>query len=66
MTVAKNPAATDVNLTIEVTGDLSTASSWSATGATVDQNTQTLLQAHDNTPIGAAPARFIRLTVTRP
>ena len=66
MTVAKNPLAADVNLAIEVTGDIGTPSAWNAAGTTVDQNTSSLFQAHDNTPISAAQARFIRLKVTRP
>ncbi len=65
MTVSKNPAATDVSLAIEVTGDLSTPSAWSTEGTTVDENTQTMLRAHDNTAIGGAANRFIRLKVTR-
>lgn len=63
MTVAKNPAATDVSLAIEVTGDLG---SWSTAGTTIDINTPTTLQAHDNTPMSNASARFIRLRATRP
>ncbi len=66
MTVDKNPAATDVSLAIEVTGDLSIPSAWSTEGTTIEQNTLTTLRARDNTPIGAAANRFIRLKVTRP
>ena len=66
MIVPKNPLAADVNLAIEVTGDLNTPSAWDANGTTVDQNTTTIFQAHDNTPMAAAQARFIRLKVTRP
>jgi autotransporter-associated beta strand protein len=66
MIVTKNPAATDVTLTIQVTGNLSDPNSWSAAGTTVDQNTSTTLQAHDNTPTSSAQSRFIRLRVTRP
>jgi hypothetical protein len=66
MTVAKNPAATDVHLDIEVTSDLATPSGWSSAGTTIDENTLTTLRAHDNTPISAAESRFIRLKVTRP
>ena len=66
MTVAKNPAATDVTLAIEVTGDLSTPTSWNVGGATIDQDTITILKARDNTPISSAQSRYIRLKVTRP
>jgi hypothetical protein len=65
MTVAKNPAAADVRLAIEVTGDLGNPSAWDAAGTTVEQDTATTLQARDNTPISAAQGRFIRLKVTR-
>lgn len=66
MSVIKNPAATDLSLAVEVTGDLNTSSSWNPAGATIDLNTPTLLQAHDNTPISAASSRFIRLKVSQP
>jgi hypothetical protein len=63
LTVAKNPAAADVTLAIEVSGDLLT---WDAAGTTVDQNTATVFQAHDNIPMSAGIPRFIRLKVSRP
>lgn len=63
MTVNKNPAATDVSLAIEATSDLQT---WSSAGITIDQETATTLQAHDNTPISAGQNRFMRLKVSRP
>ncbi len=66
MTVARNPAATDVILAIEVTGDLSNPSAWSTTDTIVDHDTRTTLQAHDKTPISAGQNRFIRLKATRP
>lgn len=66
MTVARNPAATDVSLAIEVTGDLGNPSTWTAADTIVDQNTRTTLQAHDKTPISAGQNRFIRLKATRP
>lgn len=66
MTVAKNPAATDVILAVEVTGNLSSPNSWSTGGITVDENTPTTLEVHDNTPMSAATSRFMRLKATRP
>jgi hypothetical protein len=66
MSVAKNPAATDVSLAIEVTGDLGTPSAWSAAETTVEEDTLTTLRVRDNTPISAAQSRFIRLKATRP
>jgi uncharacterized repeat protein (TIGR01451 family) len=65
LTLPKNPSATDVTFSVEVTDDL-TASSWTTNGTTVDVNTATLLQVHDNTPVSSASSRFIRLHVSRP
>lgn len=65
LTSPKNPSATDVTFSVEVTDDL-TASSWTTNGTTVDVNTTTLLQVHDNTPVSSASNRFIRLHVSRP
>ncbi len=66
MTVIKNPAATDVNCAIEVTGNLGSPASWNTAETTIDQNTLTILRAHDNLSTDAARSRFIRLNVTRP
>ena len=65
LTSPKNPSATDVTFSVEVTDDLTT-SSWTTAGTTVDMNTATLLQVHDNTPVSSATSRFIRLRVSRP
>ena len=62
----KNASATDITIGFEVTGDLKTSASWTTSGITIDQNTATLLQAHDNTPLGGTTPRFMRLRVTRP
>jgi hypothetical protein len=64
LTVPRNPNATDVTFLIEVTGNLTTV--WTTNGITVDQNTPTLLQVHDNTPVSSSAAGFIRLRITRP
>ena len=66
LTVTRNSAATDVTFSIEVTGDLATPASWSTIGTTVETNTSTLLRVRDNTPVGSAGNRQIRLRVTRP
>jgi glucuronoarabinoxylan endo-1,4-beta-xylanase len=66
MTVTKNPSATDVTLAVQVTGNISDPASWTAAGTTIDLNTPTTLQVHDNTPNTAAQNRFIRLQVTQP
>jgi hypothetical protein len=63
MTVAKNPAATDLALAIQVSGELA---GWSSDHTTIDQNILTLLQAHDNASTSDSARRFIRLQVTRP
>ncbi|MEP6809967.1 MAG: choice-of-anchor Q domain-containing protein [Chthoniobacterales bacterium] len=63
MTVGKNPAATDLAFAIQVGGDLA---GWTINGTTVEQNTPTLLQAHDNASAIDVARRFIRLQVTRP
>jgi hypothetical protein len=64
LTVPRNPNATDVTFLIEVTDNLTTP--WTTNGTTVDQNTPTLLQVHDNTPVSSSAAGFIRLRITRP
>jgi hypothetical protein len=64
LTVPRNPTATDVTFHVEVTASL--AASWTTNGITVDQNTPTLLQVHDNTPVSSSAAGFIRLRITRP
>ena len=63
LTTPLNPAATDITISVEVSSDLA---NWTTDGTTIDINTPTLLQVHDATDIGSAPARFIRLRVTEP
>ena len=60
------PAATDIQLAIEVSGDLGSPTAWSTAETTVEANTLTTLQARDNVPVAGAPMRFIRLNTTRP
>ena len=64
LTLARNPAATDLHFSIEVTGDLKTPASWSALATTIETDTPTTLRARDNTP--ATSPRHIRLKVTLP
>ena len=66
LTVTKNPAATDVNLAVEVTGDLTLPESWTTSGTTIETSTSSLLQVRDNTPVNTAAQRDIRLKVTLP
>ena len=64
VTLPKNPNATDVSFHVQVTGDLTQP--WTTNGTTIDQNTATLLQVHDNTAVGTAMGgRFMRLQVFR-
>ncbi len=65
LTSPKNPAATDVTFYVEVTSD-ATANTWTTNGTTVDINTATELQVHDNTAVDSSPGRYIRLRVSRP
>ena len=65
LTVSKNPNATDVIYSVETTGDLTNANGWSSATTTVLVDNATTLVVRDNTAIGSAPARFIRLRVTR-
>ncbi len=65
-TITKNPAATDVTFSVEVTNDMTNPLSWTAAGTTVETNTSTTLVVRDNTAIGGVAKRFMRLRVTRP
>ncbi len=66
MTINKNPTATDVQLLIEVSSDLGQETSWSAAETVTDQNTPTVLKAHDSKTVNDAPRRFMRLRAVRP
>ncbi len=63
-TAPKNPNATDVTFLVEATSDLTVP--WTTDGTTVDQNTPTLLQVHDNAPVDSTASGFMRLHITRP
>ncbi len=66
LTTQKNPAATDVTYNVEAKDDLINGTVWSSATTTILQNTSTVLQVRDNTPITNAPHRFMRLQITRP
>ena len=66
LTATKNPAATDVTFSIEVTGTIGIPASWTTAGTTVENNTSTMLRVRDNNAVSAAAQRSIRLKVTRP
>jgi uncharacterized repeat protein (TIGR01451 family) len=64
LTLSKNPQATDVSFVVQVKSDLT--ADWTTNGTTIDANTATLLQVHDNLPVASSPGSFIRLRVSRP
>ncbi|MGZ4985237.1 MAG: hypothetical protein ACXV8A_04030, partial [Chthoniobacterales bacterium] len=64
MTVTRNPNAFDISFFGEVTGDLTSPASWTTDNTTIDQNTSSLLQVHDNADLTAP--HYIHLKVTRP
>ncbi len=64
LTVPRNPNATDVTFHVEAATSLTDA--WTTNGTIVDQNTPSLLQVHDDTPVISSPDGFLRLRVTRP
>jgi len=66
VSVTKNPAATDVTFTVQLSTNISNSANWSSNNLTIDQNTSTLLQAYDDTPISEAPCAFMRLMVSQP
>src|SRR5262249_1763235 len=53
MTVTRNPNAFDITLSGEVNGSLINPNGWSTNGTTIDQNTSSLLQVHDNAGLTA-------------
>ena len=65
LTAPKNPNATDVTYNVQVNGDLTNPAGWTTTGTTVVTNTSNQLVVQDNTPVGGAAQRFLRLQVSR-
>jgi uncharacterized repeat protein (TIGR03803 family) len=63
LTITKNPAATDVQFTVQVNGDVSNAAGWNGAETVIEQNTASTLVVRDAVPAGP---RFIRLKVARP
>lgn len=62
LSVAKNPAATDVQFTVQVNGNLANPAGWNSAETVIEENTATTLIVRDTVP---GPSRFIRLEVTR-
>jgi hypothetical protein len=61
LTITKNPNATDVLYSVEVSSDLT---DWNTTDVLILQNTTTMLQVRDTQPMNAANRRFMRLRVS--
>jgi len=64
LTSPKNPDANDVDFLLEAAGGVPGA--WNTNGIIIDQNTATLLQAHDSNAVSDSPHRYMRLRVSRP
>ena len=65
LSVAKNPAATDITYQIQVCSDLAQAS-WTTAGTTQETNSATTLTVRDSTSLNTSWRRFIRFNVTSP
>ncbi|MBX7209530.1 MAG: putative Ig domain-containing protein [Verrucomicrobiaceae bacterium] len=62
LSITRNPAATDITLTVEVSSDLTT---WTAVPTVIETNTSTSLIVRDIVPMTSAAKRFMRLKVTQ-
>ena len=62
LTITKNPAATDVIYTVEVSSDLE---DWTDVDTVIETNTAASLIVRDTIAIGPSNRRFIRLRVTQ-
>ncbi|MBS0659829.1 MAG: hypothetical protein JSR82_16440 [Verrucomicrobia bacterium] len=65
LSVERNPATSNIALTVEGTDDLAPGSLWSSAGLTIEQNSSTLLRVSDPTDIAPGARRMLRLRVTR-
>lgn len=63
LTVNKNPAATGINYTVEVSGDLRTWNSSNEHTVLVNETPESLV-VRDATPLGGSHSRFLRLKVS--
>ena len=63
LTVQKNPAATNVTYSVEVTGSVATGT-WTTAGTTVESNTSAELRVRDDSGSTSSSQRFIRLKVS--
>lgn len=62
LSIIRNPAATDITLTVEVSSDLIT---WTTVPTVIETNTSTSLIVRDTVPMTSAAKRFMRLKVTQ-
>ncbi|MFZ4763866.1 MAG: hypothetical protein ACOYMN_02840, partial [Roseimicrobium sp.] len=65
LTVAKNPAASDVTFEVQATGALNDANSWSSDGLVIEENTASTLRVRDVVPLSTSSARFMRVRISR-
>ncbi len=63
LAVTKNPNATDLAFTVEVSADMS---QWRTDQTFIETQSSTILKTRDTVPLGSAGKRFIRLRVVRP
>ena len=65
ISLAKNPAATDVTYEVQATSDLMNSASWSSAGLIIETNTASQLVVRDNVAISSGVPRFMRVRVSR-
>lgn len=65
LTAERNPAASGLQMVVEGTDDPGPVGAWSTLGLIIEQNSATLLQVRDNTPIAPGAKRMLRLKATR-
>ncbi|MEQ1858582.1 MAG: Calx-beta domain-containing protein [Chthoniobacteraceae bacterium] len=65
LSVAKNPAATDITYEVLATSDLSAPASWSSGGLIIEENSPTTLRVRDSVPASGGTPRFMRAKVSQ-
>ena len=63
LTITRNPDATDLSLTVEVSDDMTL---WRSDQTVIEADTPNLLRVRDSVPAVGSGKRFIHLRVTRP
>lgn len=64
LSIPRNPAATDVTVTVEATSDPGNPASWSSSGLVIEVNTSNQLVVRDSIPVSPNSRRFMRVKVT--